>query len=181
MFCSVLLCFLLFIMQRVEINAKGIYNWQRLRTRDFWWTFGAQVTLALSTIQSVRARNILSSSIQRPPQAAMSRCPARYLPGSILPTASLRLNSRESHGTQTRLLKHRHDTLMVLHIYDCTSVYRAGFGTCKSRKTLLPTRAPRVCSQACPGYHGYFAEPTSSYPGASAPVYMHLPTSNARE
>lgn len=46
----------------------------------------------------------------------------RYLPGSILPTASLRLNSTESDGTQTRLIRHHHDTPIVLHIYDSSSL-----------------------------------------------------------
>lgn len=51
----------------------------------------------------------------------------RYLPGSILPTASLRLSCRESGSTQTRLIRHHHDTPIVLHIYDSSSVYRAGW------------------------------------------------------
>lgn len=50
----------------------------------------------------------------------------RYLPGSVLPAAALRLNSRESDGTQTTLIKHRHDTPIARHIYDSSCVYRAG-------------------------------------------------------
>jgi hypothetical protein len=182
LFCFVLPWFSLFIMRRGKPKQR-VYATGNGYEQDFGWTFGAQVALALSMkqLQLVYPASAPGCNVSLLDTMGQSAWYHRYLPGSILPAASLRLNSRESNGTQTKLIRYRHDTPIVLHIDDFSTSLSELAHANRENFSSMPIRASRVCSQACPGYHGYFAEPTSSYPGASAPVYMQLPTSKARE